>query len=218
VKVISVHQPNALLVAHGYQTILTREYDTGHRGWLAIHATKRWPDDTIRSLAVWPTLQALAEIMGRDINPNEAMDWMPRGAIVGVAWLAKTERTDGITERWNRREDTWKLDAPDYNDVPQWEPTFGDFKRGRRAWWLCHPVALRTPIPVDGLPGMWDTETAATRDGIPTHEFSDADHYESRVLTDIRNQGVTLPDQFDPPFFRLISRRGETPASLPRNM
>lgn len=211
-KVISLPQPNALFVAHGYQTIVTREYDTKHRGWVAIHATNDTPD--IDNLPVWPYVDVVHRVdderhaKGWSVfgtNGVNAFDVLPRGCIIGVAWLAKTERTDGITERWNRREHDWRLDDPDYADVPAWEPTFSDFTRGRMAWWLTSPAPLIRPIRIDaeltGF-GLWDLPEEAD---VP-------------IAMDIAKQGIVLPDNFDPAFFRKINRRGNTEATRPRNM
>ncbi len=233
-KVISLHQPNALLVAYGYQTIVTKAIDAGHRGWVAIHATSDWHAPAKAMLEVWPVPDILERIdserqdKGWEMyfpNPidRETFDKMPMGAIVGIAWLAKTERTNGITERWNRKELLWKLDEPDYNDVPAWEPSFSDFTNGRRAWWLCSPIPLRKPVPVRGMVGLWDTEEAAVRDrgdGRSKTPGARYDVYEAEVQMDITtHQGLfRMPSEFDEAFWRTINRRGETVATRPRNI
>lgn len=216
-KAISLDQPSALFVAHGYQTIITSSITTNHRGWVAIHATKNPPEinrDLVRD--VFPFADCLVRINNRRMEQRHppyfhlnvadhgrsylsaAYDDLPKGMIVGVAWLAKVERTDGITERWNRRELLWSLEDPDYNDVPAWEPSFSDFSNGRHAWWLSNPIALKTPAIVSASgPGLWDAAVMAT------------------IAEDLREQGLVLPDPFDAAFFRKVGRRGETDATRP---
>lgn len=211
-KAISLPQPNALFVAHGYQTIVTREYDTKHRGWVAIYASNLAIDG--KMMNVFPHEACVYKIdeerHAKGWSPfvsggRRSADCLPIGVIVGVAWLAKVERTDGITERWNRRDNDWRLDDPDYNDVPAWEPSFGDFTRGRMAWWLTNPVPLirpiRIPTEMAGF-GLWDLPEEAD---VP-------------IALDIGKQGIALPDFSEPAFFRKINRRGETEGNRPRNM
>ncbi len=248
-KVLSIPQPHALLAVHGYMTIASRSVDTNHRGWLAIHASKEMPVEYAGMLDVWPVPEIMVRInrirwferqwgplfedeeVGFDI-PLGKMDVpsvvrsrmaesLPRGAIVGLVWLAKTEDAFKAYTHWNRREDAWRLGAPDYNDVPSWEPSFGDYRKGNRAWWFCHPVPLKTPVPVEAIgPGLWDTLNAADRDRqrVDTLGVTRFDAYEEAVYRDIAAQDITLPDMFDPAFYRLINRRGETDATRPVNL
>ena len=48
IKTITLWQPWASLVVHGYKRWETRSWRTPYRGWLAIHAAKREPDDVPR--------------------------------------------------------------------------------------------------------------------------------------------------------------------------
>lgn len=47
-KAITLHQPYASLIAHGYKCIETRTWPTHYRGSLAIHAAKRWAPGWLR--------------------------------------------------------------------------------------------------------------------------------------------------------------------------
>lgn len=228
-KVISLAPPNALLAAYGYQTVVTRLTDTDHRGWVALHASEDFATEAKGMLDVWPVGEILERIDSERLDkgweplfPNEggAAQQMPSGAIIGVAWLAKTEKTHGLTERWNRRDLLWKLDEPDYNDVPAWEPMFSDYSYGRRAWWLCSPIPLQSPIPVQGMIGVWDTKDAAKRDNDEPGSLKaiGSDVYEAQVVADLVQQSITLPDQFEESFWRTINRRGTTPATRPRSV
>lgn len=68
-KAISLHQPWASLVAMGLKRVETRSWPTRHRGWIAIHAAKRWS----RSQRV-----ASVGFLGSDPD-------IPLGAVVAIA-------------------------------------------------------------------------------------------------------------------------------------
>jgi hypothetical protein len=145
-RVITLPPTNALLVAHGFQTIITRPTDTNYRGYVAIYAAKELSDLDRSLMAIYPFTDCLARVgdsrvergwdgfwrttrqMGWastiESNPKyakEIEDGLPKGAIVGVAWLAKTQNAVAAYANWNRREDVETLDdEADYNDVPRW--------------------------------------------------------------------------------------------------
>lgn len=216
-KAVSLSPLHATFAAWGYTSILTPSYDANHRGWVALHASHAMAAETFPLLDVYPTMDILGQITAR----AKAYDWTPwplpegheAGLIVGVAYLAKTENAFKAYTNWNRREDTWCLMDPDYTDVPCWQPSYGEYDRSKRAWWLCHPRPLRNPILVKGFGGMWATEDADARD--KTKPFED---YEIRIIADLKSQGITLPNEFDPAFWRTINRRGETDETRPKNL
>lgn len=44
-RMLSLHQPYALMVVTGCKKVETRSWQTAYRGWLAIHATKTVPQE-----------------------------------------------------------------------------------------------------------------------------------------------------------------------------
>jgi hypothetical protein len=71
VRAISLWQPWASAIALGLKRIETRSWSTSYRGWLAIHAAKRWNRE----------LREFSESMGIGLQ-------LPLGAIVAVAHLS----------------------------------------------------------------------------------------------------------------------------------
>lgn len=84
VKAITIHQPWASLIAHGYKRFETRGWRTNYRGPLAIHAGKKIDHQAVLMIArdyprIW-----------RDITP------LPSGSIVAVAELVECRKAVGV--------------------------------------------------------------------------------------------------------------------------
>lgn len=131
-KALSLTQPWATLVAIGAKRIETRSWNTTYRGAVAIHAAKGFPRDCQEGCAEEP-FRAVLKAAGFT-NTNE----LPRGSIVAVARLFKTERTEAVT-----------LDANDD------EHAFGDYAPGRFAWFLQGVQKLPEPVECRGSLGLW---------------------------------------------------------------
>lgn len=93
-KVITLWQPWASLIAHGYKTYETRSWTTSYRGQLAIHAAKRLPE---RGELAGQTdiLAALKEI------GIKAVGDLPFGCILCVAELVDVTPTGGNRYAWH---------------------------------------------------------------------------------------------------------------------
>lgn len=141
---LSLTQPWATLVAVGAKRIETRDWTTGYRGPLAIHASKAFPGDCRALCNEEPFFRALNPLNGR----RRYEDWysLPLGAIVAVVWL------DGIIR--------CPTDQPGivcgYQfPPPEPEASFGNYEPGRYAWRLDGVVALPVPITCRGALGLW---------------------------------------------------------------
>jgi hypothetical protein len=140
-KVLSLWQPWASLIACGAKSIETRGWSTPHRGPLAIHAARSREGE-----------QYLAEL--QPYLPVGFPWWreLPFGAIVCVANLAKITPVEQILRVWEEH--------PDHPNA-QREYAFGNYDRGRFGWLLKDVVALREPIECAGRQGLWEIPDSA---------------------------------------------------------
>jgi hypothetical protein len=128
VKVLTLTQPWASLVALGHKRVETRSWRPSRSkyGVIAIHAAKGYPKRA-REFALTEYL------VGR------LPERVPLGAIVAVAVLAKCERTEDVGRT-----------------VSALECHLGDFSRGRWAWFLEDVHTLSEPVPCRGALGLWE--------------------------------------------------------------
>ncbi len=138
-KVISIIQPWATLIAIGEKQFETRSWATKYRGELAIHASKKIDKAACKT---YPFDEALETHGYKTEN-------LPTGVIIAVAKLvdchkvltnygdsAKISTIDGLID-WN-------------------EYVFGDYSPGRFAWELSDVKMLDKPIPAKGQLGLWN--------------------------------------------------------------
>jgi len=89
-KCLSLRQPWATLIVHGFTSYDVRSWCTAHRGLLAIHASQRLNDDFVEVCRRAPIRRAL-ESAG-----YESMFDLPRGRILGVVELIECEAVPGL--------------------------------------------------------------------------------------------------------------------------
>jgi len=130
-KALSCTQPWAQLIVAGWKKFETRSWDTGHRGLLAIHASKGFPKLARELCYKEPFLDALGLYWA---------ETAPLGSIIGVVQLKRAEPTIVTLQRG-------PLSAQDKQ--------FGNWGKGRYAWTLSNPVKLTDPIPVKGMLRLW---------------------------------------------------------------
>lgn len=134
-KVLTLTQPWATLVAIGAKRIETRSWQTTYRGPLLIHAGKGLAGmsraDLEEIISTEPFTSAL-EAAGI----TEASQ-LPRGAIVARCVLVDVERVEKLR-------------------VSTQERAFGNYAPGRFGWLLSDIRALPEPIPAKGALGLWD--------------------------------------------------------------
>lgn len=131
-KCLSVVQPWASLIVLGAKRFETRSWCTSHRGVLAIHAARTFPEPA-RELCLEEPFRSI--LAGRGVK-----SWfdLPTGAVLGTVRLV-----DCVPARDEKRFSALDL-------------ALGDFRRGRWAWELAEPVALPQPLRMSGRLGVYD--------------------------------------------------------------
>ncbi len=151
-KVLSMWQPWATLVALGAKKIETRSWRTDYRGPIAIHAAKKWDASLADICRRSPHKEALAAYLAWFDSKNDIRggyrrlpDYgLPFGMIVAVADLS-----DCL--------ETLSLFRPGFDRAPNCiEMAFGDYSADRYAWMLKNIRRLREPLPWAGSRGLRD--------------------------------------------------------------
>lgn len=145
-KVITILQPWATLIALGEKQFETRSWSTRHRGQLGIHAGKQMD---MSALANSEIRAALAR--------HRITDWtlLPAGEILATCNL---ERCWKVSRPYGEKS-LVQLDADGVSQL--WGGTmpkeyhFGDYADGRYAWELAD-IRRINPIPVRGQQGLWN--------------------------------------------------------------
>lgn len=143
-KALTLTQPWATLVALGAKKFETRGWRTHYTGWLAIHASKRWPRWAKDVCVEKPFYDALAAAGYINAYAQIQGSAFPLGAIVVVVNLIDTTPTDA----YGRSNRLYHLSDNEYY--------FGDWTSGRWAWALEDFHRLLDPIPCTGRLGLWD--------------------------------------------------------------
>lgn len=168
-KVLTLTQPWATLVAIGAKKIETRSWTTTYRGPLLIHAAAGLgPVGGKAGLVDLCETEPFKAVLAPLWSPGAffAPVSLPFGAIV-----AQCELLDCVpTHHPNIPSEPgkpWFTGAragvgQHYYDVPppldSNEYAFGDYTPGRYAWLLSDVQALSTPIPAKGQLGLWEWE------------------------------------------------------------
>lgn len=142
-KVISLWQPWASLIALGLKQIETRSWPTTYRGPLLIHAAKKWNRELEKLWCKWMPNTAVIE---QSVVASYAVrcDVVPLGAIVCQCELVDCREMD------------YKFLSIDLLGIGSKEEEFGDYRIGRHAWFLANVKPLKTPIPCVGRQGFFE--------------------------------------------------------------
>jgi len=143
-KVLSLIQPWASLIALGEKKIETRSWKTDYRGPLLIHAGKKIDDDICRQ---YPFTDILAEY---DLLFK---DQMPTGVIIAKCNLVDCLKIENPVYKDGLFRP--KLENGQLVDLHN-EYLFGDYTPGRYAWLLENAEQLDNPIPAKGKLRLWE--------------------------------------------------------------
>lgn len=151
-KALSLTQPWASLVAIGAKKIETRSWTRSYQGPIAIHASKGFPKECREMCGTAPFYDALVD--GGITNERE----LPLGAIVALARVVHILPTFWLYEDGERIGlSVGSLDPTQRGDwaFDEEEEAFGDYSKGRFAWFLADVKRLPQPVPCTGALGLW---------------------------------------------------------------
>jgi activating signal cointegrator 1 len=137
-KVISIIQPWASLIALGEKRFETRSWATKYSGELAIHASQKIDRAACKRM---PTLQILNE------HGIVRFDDLPTGMIIATCRLSDCIKVIESREGSAVLEDMHLVSGNEY--------AFGDYSAGRYAWGIMD-VQQVVPIPAKGRLGLWE--------------------------------------------------------------
>lgn len=130
-RALSLTQPWATLMAIDAKRVETRSWSMSFRGWVAIHASKGFPQE-----CQWVCYQKpFAGALGA-AGFNTAKD-LPRGQIIAIAEIYDCRPTYHVGHEINE------------------ERAFGDYSHGRYAIFTRGVRRLKWPIQVKGALGLW---------------------------------------------------------------
>lgn len=132
-RALSLTQPWATLVAHGFKRIETRDWATRYRGPLAIHASK-YRDGADRICYTDPFAAALLEL-GYASHTE-----LPQQAVLCIVRLVDVLRVP--------QSPTPPRDSAEF--------AFGDYSNGRYMWVFDQVEAFEEPVAQRGFAGLWD--------------------------------------------------------------
>lgn len=140
-KVITLIQPWATLIALGEKKIETRSWRTKYRGELLIHAGKKINKEICNQE---PYKRVLAK-------HGYTVDNLPTSVII-----AKCNLADCLSVKENH---SWLMAVlEDESCVGPPEYIYGDYEQGRYAWKLDNVEMLREPITAKGKLGLWEKD------------------------------------------------------------
>lgn len=150
-KVLSVIQPFANLIAMGAKTIESRRQGTTYRGPLAIYAERVFPEGA-KGLAEFCSQPPYAEILARDLAPNanvdRSLEWYILGHCAGGYLLFPVGCIVAVADLWDCQQIG---NAPPPTGI---EAQLGDYTPGRWMWRLANVRRLFPPIRCQI--GLWD--------------------------------------------------------------
>lgn len=138
-RVISLYEPYATLMAMGLKTNETRSWDTDYRGPLLIHATKTMPQWCKELFNEEPFIRSLAGVH------------LSSGCIVGRVEVVGTIKTEQLAN----------VDKSEFYETDEY--WFGDYTPGRFAWQTINPIRFANPVPAKGSQGFWNFDEKLIR-------------------------------------------------------
>ncbi|WLD95448.1 ASCH domain-containing protein [Alkalihalobacillus sp. AL-G] len=139
-KVISIIQPWATLIALGEKKFETRSWRTKYKGSLAIHSSKKIDRTAFKRIPIVQTLKKHGIVLLNDL---------PTGMILATCNL------EGCFEVIEDKGDSAVL-GNEYYIASGNEYHLGDFNKGRYGWLLSNVNVLDNLIAAKGQLGLWN--------------------------------------------------------------
>ena len=136
-KAISLWQPWASLWVSDRKIHETRHWPTSYRGWLLVHAAKRFEKD-------FPYESPLHAILDSEFGNHWGID-LPTGALIGMVRLVGCVPIESL--------------PPDHAGTDDF--VCGDFSAGRFAWRRTDYEVFARPIPYRGAQGFFNVPSRA---------------------------------------------------------
>lgn len=149
-KVLTIMQPWANLIALGAKKIETRSWYTSYRGPLAIHASKSYPKWARELEKLEPFYSALRP-GGIYCFPSFYCGW-----VIAVCRLVDCIQID--FNYFYGHAGKVQAGLRNGSKVEGNELAFGDYTPGHYAWILEDVQRLPEPVPAKGRLGLWDWE------------------------------------------------------------
>jgi activating signal cointegrator 1 len=142
-KAITLHEPWAWLVLHGWKEVETRSWSTDYRGLLAIHAGKKRDVD---GAMLHLRMNSIRGVSDRLIPPFEEL---PFGAVIATCRLSAVIPMHRLADEAKRLA---------FEPARGWEveQLFGNYERGRFAWLLRDVTPVDPPIETHGWQRLWN--------------------------------------------------------------
>ena len=169
---LSYRQPWANLVLTKEKRVETRgmNYSVLAGRWHAIHASSTW---SLEQRKLMDTEPFRARLAYHGVTAGNAVQWnMPRGALVGVAFVSYIQPTIAAS-------------------ISDQERAFGVYDKGRWAYHLGDVFTLADPILYTGRLGVWHLQPTVERKlmiGLQLHDDLPVDLTSEDLLNDAVNQ------------------------------
>lgn len=175
-RIITLWQPWASLIALGLKRYETRSWATSYRGKLAIHAAKR-PMKHDELMLVSKSLPSshhdlMQQFWQASLHDTPTMKKIPLGAIVAIVDLVDCRQmisgSTTLTSFGKHPESVQAQQIPIISlaGATDLEKAVGDWQPGRYAWRLENIQALLKPIPFKGGQGLRKLEDLEVKQAI----------------------------------------------------
>lgn len=147
-KVLTLKQPWATLIALGEKKIETRSWKTNYRGPLLIHAGKSIEKDICLQEPFLSVLNKNSIYVGKSATTFKPLVDLPTGVIIAKCNLVACHKIIEEPGNCAITDGHILINGNEYE--------FGNYEVGRYAWILNNIELLKEPIPAKGKLSLWE--------------------------------------------------------------